>query len=104
MITLIYATPAIKGLTPAKLNIFMNHWDQSQFEIIINELDFRSLSDWFEYLCYGSTAIVSIFYCLSAGAVFRRQILTYNFVSFIYSFITQFLKISYVLIEDTLHY
>ena len=35
-----------------------------------------SLSDLFEYLCYGSTIIRNIFYSYSAGINFSRQNLT----------------------------
>ena len=34
--------------------------------------------DLFEYLCYGSNAIINIFKSFSADTDFRRQILTYN--------------------------
>ena len=46
-----------------------------QFEIIINVL---ALSDSFEYLCYGSTAITNIFNSVSAGIVFIREHLPYK--------------------------
>ena len=34
--------------------------------------------DLFEYLCYGSNAIINIFKSFSAETDFRRQILTYK--------------------------
>ena len=41
-----------------------------------------ALSDSFEYLCYGSTAIKNIFYSYSAGIDFCRQNLTSTDVRF----------------------
>ena len=70
------ALDATSTLTLKRLNFFRKTLEAKgffQFEIIINVL---ALSDKFEYLCYGSTAIrnISNLTCLQCGE--RRQILT----------------------------
>ena len=54
------------------LNFYINHGGFFQFDIIINVLS--ALSDSFEYICYGSTAITNIFYSTARGL--SRQNLT----------------------------
>ena len=55
---------------------FINHGGQRVYcNLKSSQMSSLVLSDSFEYLCDGSTAII-IFYSYSAGIDFRRQILT----------------------------